>query len=45
MIELFDAQAGFGGGRRGQPWVPSVDELLERMETLSIARALVRTDF
>ena len=45
MIELFDAQAGFGGGRRGQPWVPSAEELLAHMERLSIARALVRTDF
>jgi len=45
MIELFDAQAGFGGGRRGDPWVPSVEELLAHMQRLSIARALVRTDF
>jgi len=45
MIELFDAQAGFGGGRRGQPWVPSAEELLGHMERLSIARALVRTEF
>jgi predicted TIM-barrel fold metal-dependent hydrolase len=45
MIDLFDAQAGFGGGRRGQPWVPSVEELLGHMERLSVARALVRTEF
>jgi predicted TIM-barrel fold metal-dependent hydrolase len=45
MIELFDAQAGFGGGRRGQPWVPTVHELRTHMERLSIARALVRTEF
>lgn len=45
MIELFDAQAGFGGGRPGQPWVPSAEELLGHMERLSIARALVRTEF
>jgi len=45
VIELFDAQAGFGGGRRGQPWVPSAEEFLGHMERLSIARALVRTDF
>ncbi|KPK63509.1 MAG: hypothetical protein AMK73_05060 [Planctomycetes bacterium SM23_32] len=45
MIELFDAQAGFGGGRRGQPWVPTAQELLGHMERLSMARALVRTDF
>jgi predicted TIM-barrel fold metal-dependent hydrolase len=45
MIELFDAQAGFGGGRRGQPWVPAAEELLGHMERLSVARALVRTDF
>ena len=45
MIELFDAQTGFGGARPGQPWVPSVEELLGHMERLSIARALVRTEF
>ncbi len=45
MIELFDAQAGFGGGRRGEGWIPSAEELLGHMERLSIARALVRTDF
>ena len=45
MIELFDAQAGFGGGRPGHPWLPSAEELLGHMERLSIARALVRTDF
>jgi predicted TIM-barrel fold metal-dependent hydrolase len=45
MIELFDAQAGFGGGRRGHPWVPSAEEWLAHMARLSIARALVRTDF
>ena len=45
MIELFDAQAGFGGGRRGQPWVPSTEEWLGHMARLSIGRALVRTDF
>lgn len=45
MIELFDAQAGFGGGRRGQPWVPTIEELLGHMDRLSVARALVRTDF
>ncbi len=45
MIELFDAQAGFGGARRGQPWIPTVEELLGHMERLSISRALVRTDF
>jgi predicted TIM-barrel fold metal-dependent hydrolase len=45
MIELFDAQTGFGGGRRGQPWVPTVDEVLGHMDRLSIARALVRTEF
>ena len=45
MIELFDAQTGFGGGRRGRPWVPSAQELLGHMERLSIARALVRTEF
>ena len=45
MIELFDAQAGFGGGRRGRPWVPTVEELLGHMERLSVGRALVRTEF
>lgn len=45
MIELFDAQAGFGGGRPGQSWVPSADELLGHMKRLSVGRALVRTDF
>lgn len=45
MIELFDAQAGFGGARPGQPWIPRVEELLGHMESLSISRALVRTDF
>jgi predicted TIM-barrel fold metal-dependent hydrolase len=45
VIELFDAQAGFGGARRGQPWVPAAEELLGIMERLSIARALVRTEF
>ncbi len=45
MIDLFDAQVGFGGGRRGDPWVPSAEEWLRHMERLSIARALVRTDF
>lgn len=45
MIELFDAQAGFGGGRRGGPWVPSCEEFLGHMQRLSIARALVRTEF
>ncbi len=45
MIELFDAQAGFGGGRPGQPWVPTAQELLHHMERLSISRALVRTEF
>jgi hypothetical protein len=45
MIQLFDAQAGFGGAQRGQPWVPSVEELLRHMDRLSIARALVRTEF
>ncbi len=45
LVELFDAQAGFGGGRPGQPWVPSAEELLDHMARLSIARALVRTDF
>jgi hypothetical protein len=45
MIQLFDAQTGFGGGQRGQPWVPSAEELVGHMERLSIARALVRTEF
>ena len=45
MIELFDAQAGFGGGRPGDPWVPPVEELLGHMKRLSIGCALVRTDF
>jgi predicted TIM-barrel fold metal-dependent hydrolase len=45
MIELFDAQTGFGGGRRGEPWVPSCEELLGHMARLSIERALVRTEF
>ena len=45
MVELFDAQSGFGGGRRGQPWVPAAGELLGHMERLSIDRALARTDF
>ena len=45
MIELFDAQAGFGGARRGQPWVPAAEELLGIMDRLSVARALVRTEF
>jgi len=45
MIDLFDAQAGFGGARPGQPWIPTAEELLGHMERLSIARALVRTDF
>lgn len=45
MIELFDAQAGFGGARPGQPWIPTVEELLGHMERLSVSRALVRTDF
>ncbi len=45
MIELFDVQAGFGGGRRGRPWVPTCEELLGHMDRLSMARALVRTDF
>jgi predicted TIM-barrel fold metal-dependent hydrolase len=45
MIGLFDGQAGFGGARRGQSWVPTAEELLGHMERLSIARALVRTDF
>ncbi len=45
MIELFDAQAGFGGARRGQDWIPSAEELLGHMERLSIARALVQTAF
>jgi uncharacterized protein len=45
MLELFDAQTGFGGGQRGNPWVPSSAELLESMERLSVARALVRTEY
>jgi Amidohydrolase len=45
VIKLFDAQAGFGGGRRGQPWVPTAEELLGIMERLSVGRALVRTEF
>ena len=45
MIELFDAQAGFGGGRPGDPRVPSAEELLGHMKRLSVGRALVRTDF
>jgi len=45
MVELFDAQTGFGGGRRGEPWVPSAEEFVGHMERLSIARALVRTEF
>lgn len=45
MIELFDAQTGFGGARRGNPWIPSVEELLGYLDRLSIGRALVRTDF
>ena len=45
MIELFDAQAGFGGARHGQPWIPTAEELLGHMKRLSISRALVRTDF
>jgi len=45
MIELFDAQTGFGGGRRGEPWVPSAEELLGHMARLSVAGALVRTEF
>ena len=45
MIELFDAQAGFGGARPGQPWIPAAEELLRHMKRLSIARALVHTEF
>jgi predicted TIM-barrel fold metal-dependent hydrolase len=45
MIELFDAQAGFGGGRRGDAWIPTAEEWIGHMDRLSIARALVRTDF
>jgi hypothetical protein len=45
VIELFDAQAGFGGARRGQRWVPSAEELLGIMERQSVGRALVRTEF
>jgi uncharacterized protein len=45
MIRLFDAQTGFGGGQRGNPWVPSQAELLESMGRLSVERALVRTEF
>lgn len=45
MIELFDAQAGFGGAKPGQAWIPSADELVGHMKRLSIRRALVRTDF
>jgi len=45
MIDLFDAQAGFGGGRRGESWAPSAEELLGHMARLSVARALVRTEF
>lgn len=45
MIELFDAQTGFGGGQRGNPWVPSAEEWLGHMERLRIGRALVRTEF
>jgi predicted TIM-barrel fold metal-dependent hydrolase len=45
MIELFDAQAGFGGARRGEAWIPTAEEWIEHMDCLAIARALVRTDF
>jgi predicted TIM-barrel fold metal-dependent hydrolase len=45
MIELFDAQTGFGGGRRGDVWIPTAEEWIGHMDRLSIARALVRTDF
>jgi uncharacterized protein len=45
MISLFDAQTGFGGARRGQPWMPSAEELLGHMARLSVDRALVRTEF
>ena len=45
MMDLFDAHAGFGGANSGHPWVPTAEELLGHMGRLSIARALVRTDF
>jgi predicted TIM-barrel fold metal-dependent hydrolase len=45
MIELFDAQTGFGGGRRGDTWIPTAEEWCGHMRRLSIARALVRTEF
>jgi predicted TIM-barrel fold metal-dependent hydrolase len=45
MIELFDAQTGFGGGQRGNPWVPSLGELQDSMRRLDVGRALVRTEF
>lgn len=41
-IALFDAQAGFGGGVRGQTGDFGADALLAEMDRLDIARALVR---
>lgn len=42
MADLFDVQCGFGGAKPGQRRSATVEELLEQMERLSIARALVR---
>jgi len=42
MIELFDCQCGFGGGRAGERGTPSAADCLGEMRRLHVGRALVR---
>jgi uncharacterized protein len=42
-IRLFDVQAGFGGVPKGKIGAVGPDEIVEEMQRLEIARALVRT--
>jgi len=43
MIDLFDVQTGFGGGRPGERTPATAEDWLAEMKRLSISKALVRT--
>lgn len=44
LVGLFDVQCGFGGARRGESRITSVEQCLESMARLKISGALVRTE-